>query len=126
MLRRLFRLGRPATAADAWDNLIVAGRWVFGLLVLTVAVGVGARTAFPGDVPPIVGAVIALMFLPPLVALLAVFAELGAVLRSRAIEKATRGPTGNPLIDHDALVGVIVVVVLLVGSTLWVLLRQPK
>ncbi len=71
--------------------------------------------AFPTDIPVIVGVVVVLLFVAPALAVVAVFGELVALMRLRNREKRTRRPSGNPLIDHDVLVGVIVVALIDVG-----------
>ncbi len=126
MLRRLFKIKVPETAAEAWANLIRAGWWEFGFLLLLAIVGIAARTAFPSGMPVIVVALIVILFVPPALAVLAVVGELAAVVRLRNREKRTRPPTGNPLIDHDVLVGVIVVALIIVGVIVYMILHPSS
>ena len=116
----------PETAGEAWDNLIRAGWWEFGSLMLLAVAGIAAKTALPSELPVIVGLIIVILFVPPALAVLAVVGELAAVVRLRNREKRTRPPTGNPLIDQDVLVGVIVVALIVVGVIVYMILHPSS
>ncbi len=126
MLRRLFRIKAPETARDGWNNLLRAGWWELGFLLVLAIVGIGAKTAFPSGLPVFVGIIVVILLVPPALAVLAVVGELAAVVRLRNREKQTRPPTGNPLIDHDVLVGVIIVALIVVGVIVYMILHPSS
>jgi hypothetical protein len=112
------------TARDAWRNVIKAGWWQFGSMLLLAFSVIAARTVFPSEMPVVVGAFVGILFLPPLICVLAVIGEVAATFRLSARENAMRVQTGNPLIDHGSLIGIGFVVLVVMGATLWVVAHQ--
>ena len=108
-MRRLFGLRTPTTSHEAFQNLIRAGWWEFGLLAVAVLVAFVLRDAFQSPAAWFWPVVYAVILAPPAAATLAVAGEMVAALRLRLRERRSQARSGNPLIDHDVLVGVVVV-----------------
>jgi hypothetical protein len=125
MLRRLFRLDEPLTPIDAWNNLVTLGWWTFGFMLAAALVGVGAKTVFGSGFPLGLVVLVAALLVAALVAVTALVAEFAAVVRLRARERRTRPPTGNPLVDHDLAVGIIVCLIIIVGVSAYFILHPP-
>ncbi len=122
MLRRLFRLPEPTTAREAFENGQRPARWTVGLLFGAVGVGIAVKTWLPTACLP--GEPVAcsswpwiiyvILFIPPIVALVATIQEAVVTLKLNQREARRRPRTGNPLLDYPIQSTVAVLLALLI------------
>ncbi len=122
MLRRLFRLPEPTTAHEAFGNMLRPASWMVGLLFVTGGVGIAVNPWLPIACPPAEAVpcsnwpwiIFVILFIPPVVAALAMLQECVVMLKLSQREARQRPRTGNPLLDYPIQSGVAILLAVLI------------